>query len=553
MNPADTSDLWWRTAVFYCLDVETFQDSDGDGSGDFAGLARRMDDLAALGITCIWLMPFQPTPDLDDGYDITDFYGVASRLGDLGRVVETIRVAHDRGIRVVMDLVVNHTSDRHPWFIAARRSKNSRYRDYYVWRDHPPRKQQPTVFPGEEASTWELDERTGQYYLHSFYRHQPDLNLGNPEVRAEIARIIGFWLKLGIDGFRVDAVPFLITAPGSPNEKDPHAFLRELHRFVGRREGSAMLLGEVGLPHDQQLDYFGTAAPELDLQFDFVTAQSAFLCFARGEAEPLARALASRPEVDVSQGWAMFLRNHDELSLELLADDEKQEVFDAFAPEEDQRVYGRGIIRRLAPMLDGDPRRLRLAYSLLFSLPGAPTLFYGEEIGMGELDTSLRREAVRGPMQWDAGRNGGFSTAPASRLKRPVATGGYAPEHINVHDQSRDPDSLWTFISGLTSRYRSTPEIAWGRLSVLDAGDPRVLAHESATDEVAFLAVHNFSAEAVTVALPGWGAGRDVTVLLDSSSNTAPDTAAPDEEGRLRLDGYGFRWLKSVQPSSVPG
>jgi len=545
VNPADISDLWWRTAVIYCLDVETFQDSDGDGFGDFAGLARRIEDLAALGVTCIWLMPFQPTPDRDDGYDISDFYGVDPRLGDLGRVVETIRVAHERGIRVVMDLVVNHTSDRHPWFVSARRSRESPFRDYYVWRDKPPRGRQKVVFPGEESSVWELDEGTGQYFRHSFYRHQPDLNLANPKVRSEIARIIGFWLRLGVDGFRVDAVPFLVTREGIADTHDPHAFLRELHRFVGRREGSALLLGEVGLPHEQQLEYFGDPATELDLQFDFLTAETIFLALARRDAAPLAAVLAARPKVDARQGWATFLRNHDELSLEMLTAAERREVFDTFAPEEHQRVYGRGIVRRLAPMLDDDPRRLRLAYSLLFSLPGAPMLFYGEEIGMGELEGDRGRGAVRGAMQWDAGPYGGFSTARRSRRRPAMTTGGYAPAHVNVHDQRRDPDSLWSFIATLASRYRSTPEIAWGEFEVIDGGDSRVLVHRATADDIAFIAPHNLSPEPVTATLPALPEGRTATVLVESRGS-APQADHTEQ----RLDGYGFRWLR-VSPASA--
>ena len=548
MNPADTSDLWWRTAILYCLDVETFQDSDGNGHGDFAGLTRRIDDLAALGATCIWLMPFQPTPERDDGYDISDFLTVDPRFGDLGRVVEAIRVAHDRGIRVVIDLVVNHTSDRHPWFVSARRSRTSRYRDYYVWRDKPPRKKEQLVFPGEETSMWEYDERTEQYFRHSFYRHQPDLNFANPEVRSEVARIIGFWLKLGVDGFRVDAVPFLVTGEGVADGEDPHAFLRELRRFVSRREASAMLLGEVGLPHEEQLDYFGTQGTELDLQFDFLTTAKMFLSFARQQATPLAEVLAQRPTVDARQGWAIFLRHHDELNLGLLADDEKQEVFDAFAPEEHQRVYGRGIVRRLAPMLEGDPRRLRLAYSLLFSLPGAPMIYYGEEIGMGELSGALGREAVRGPMQWDAGARGGFTTAKPSRQRRPLAEGAYAPAHVNVNDQRRDPESLWSFIATLASRYRSTPEIAWGELRVQDSGDPRVLVHQSTRDDETFIAVHNFSAEPVTARLEPLAEESTATVLLENRGS-----APQGEHSQQLLDGYGFRWFRvSAESGAAP-
>jgi len=534
VRPADTSDLWWRTAVFYCLGVGTFQDSDGDGHGDFDGLAARIDDLAALGVSCLWLLPFQTTPGRDGGYDISDYYGVGRRFGDLGAVTETIRVAHDRGIRVVMDLVINHTSEKHPWFVSARRSRTSRYRDYYVWRDRPPRDAAPTVFPGEEDSTWQYDERTDQYYQHSFYRQQPDLNLGNPAVREEIARIIGFWLKLGIDGFRLDAVPFLIAAPGSADPKHPHAFLRELHRFVGRRSGSALLVGEVGLGHADQMEYFGLEGTELDMQFDFLTCETAFLSFARHDARPLARVLAARPEVDSSQGWVTFLRSNDELSLELLEPDERQDVFDAFAPDETQRVYERGIVRRLAPMLGDDPRRLRLAYSLLFTLPGAPMLYYGEEIGMGESARLPGREAVRTPMQWSAGAAGGFSSALSSKMVARIPQDGYGPKHVNVHDQRRDPESLWSFISRLATRYRSTPAIAWGRTRVLDTGDDRVLAHAAATDDQSFIAVHNFGEEPTTVRLPGVELGTAIDLLTDH----------PGEEGdEIRLDAYGFRWL----------
>ena len=250
MRITDTSDLWWKNAVIYCLDIETFDDANGDGVGDLAGLARRIDYLADLGITCLWLMPFYPSPDKDDGYDVSDFYGVDPRLGNHGELVEVIRTAHDRGIRVIADLLVNHTSNQHPWFKAARRSVDNPYRDYYVWRDtEPPDTSDQVVFPDKEDSIWELDERTGQWYLHHFYKHQPDLNVSNPKVRDEIMRAIGFWLELGIDGFRVDAVPFFLddleTQDDTGLSGDPHALLRQIRAFLARRKGSAMLLGEV--------------------------------------------------------------------------------------------------------------------------------------------------------------------------------------------------------------------------------------------------------------------------------------------------------------------
>src|SRR5690606_9450795 len=287
----DTSDLWWKSAVIYCLDVETYLDSDGDGCGDLEGLAHRIDYLAELGINCLWLMPFYPSPDRDDGYDITDYYGVDPRLGNHGQLVEVIRTAHDRGIRVIADLVVNHTSDQHPWFRKARRSKDNPYRDYYVWRDtEPPDTSDQVVFPDQEEGIWTYDERTGEWYLHHFYSHQPDLNISNPRVREEILRTIGFWLELGIDGFRMDAVPFFLSSVGDPPGEDPepHTLLRETRAFVGRRKGSAMLLGEVNLPQDQLLAYFGgDTGGELDMMFDFTTMQATYLSLAREDTGPL--------------------------------------------------------------------------------------------------------------------------------------------------------------------------------------------------------------------------------------------------------------------------
>jgi trehalose synthase len=376
MKITDTSDLWWKTAVIYCLDVETFLDWGGDGTGDFAGLAQRIDYLAELGVTCLWLMPFYPTPDRDDGYDIVDFYGVDPRIGTLGDFVEVIRTARDRGMRMIVDLVVNHTSDRHPWFRAARASPKSQYRDWYVWRDEPG-EEMDVVFPDQEKTVWTYDERAGQYYLHRFYRHQPDLNIDNPAVRDEIAKIIGFWVELGVSGFRVDAVPFLIDAESDVTAvPDRHELLRELRAFLSRRRGDAIVLGEVNLERKDQVAFFGgEAANELHMQFDFITMQRLYLSLAREDAAPLAQAIAERPAIHRACQWATFVRNHDELTLDKLSEDERQEVFDAFGPDPDMQVYGRGLRRRLPPMLDGDPRRVRMVYSLLFSLPGTPVLF----------------------------------------------------------------------------------------------------------------------------------------------------------------------------------
>ncbi len=549
MRITDTSDLWWKTAVVYCLDVETFMDWNGDGTGDLPGLAQRLDYLAELGITCLWLMPFYPTPDRDDGYDITDFYGVDSRLGTHGDLVEVIRTANDRGMRVIADLVVNHTSDKHPWFRAARSSKDSPYRDYYVWRDEPPSEEIPTVFPDQESSVWTLDEKTGQYYLHRFYRHQPDLNVANPLVRDEIAKVLGFWLQLGLSGFRVDAVPFLLETVGVEGGDDklpkPHDYLRSLREFLGRRVGDGVLLGEVNLPRDQQLDYFGgEAGDELTMQFDFISMQKLYLSMARQDTGPLAEALLGRPTTSSDSQWATFVRNHDELTLDKLSDEERKEVFDAFGPEPEMQVYGRGLVRRLPTMLDGDPRRIRMVYSLLFSLPGTPVLFYGEEIGMGENLEAQGRSAVRTPMQWTSGKNGGFSTARPSRLPGPVVEGGFAPEHVNVEAQRRDPDSLLSFMTLLVQRYRECPELGWGAFEVIDQPHPSVLAHRCVWDEAQLVAVHNLSPEPLTVPLTIPDVDQPV-VLADLLCDGEVKVGAGGD-AELVLEGYGFRWLRVI-------
>ncbi|MFS0701643.1 alpha-amylase family protein [Cellulomonas sp. 179-A 4D5 NHS] len=555
MRITDTSDLWWKNAVVYCLDVQKFMDWDGDGTGDFAGLAQRIDHLADLGVTCLWLMPFYPTADRDDGYDITDFYGVDPRLGTHGDVVEIIRTARDRGMRVIADLVVNHTSDKHPWFKAARSSKDNPYRDYYVWRSDPPPKgtKKDVVFPDKEDSIWELDEKTGEWYLHRFYKHQPDLNVANPQVRDEIAKVMGFWMELGLSGFRVDAVPFLLDgAEVNPRDDlvDPHEYLRSLRSFMNRRSGDAILLGEVNLPYEQAVEFLGGSdGDELTMIFDFPGMQATYLALARGDAAPIVEALEARPPLPKDGQWATFLRNHDELTLDKLSDDERAEVFAAFGPDEDMQVFGRGLRRRLPPMLDGDPRRIRMVYSLLFSLPGTPTLFYGEEIGMGENLAVEGRLAVRTPMQWNAGPNGGFSTAPASRLTAPVVEGGFAPEHVNVADQRRDPDSMLTFMGLLVRRYRECPELGWATVDVLDQPHAHVLAHRSSWGDGSLVAVHNLAAEPVTVPLhlPDLDADVRFVDLLEDDMTTPCG-----EDGRVEvaLPGYGYRWLRVVRPGS---
>lgn len=554
MRIAETSDLWWKNAVIYCLDVETFFDDDGDGTGDFAGLTQRVDYLAGLGVTCIWLMPFYPSPDRDDGYDVTDFFGVDSRLGTLGDVVEFIRAAKDRGMRVIADFVVNHTSDQHPWFVEARKSKDNPYRDFYVWRpDSPPDTSDEVVFPGEENSLWTKDESSGEWYLHMFAKHQPDLNVTNPRVRDQIAKAMGLWLELGLDGFRLDAVPFFLETRGQPKDEaanlDPHGYLAALRSFVSRRNGSAVLLGEVNLPYKEQLEYFGgPEGNELNMQFDFMSMQNIYLSLARQDARHLGETLKSRPAIHPDNQWAMFVRNHDELTLDKLGSGELQEVFDAFGPEKNMQIYGRGLRRRLPPMLNGDAERLRMVYSLMFSLPGTPVLFYGEELGMGEDLRQKSRAAVRTPMQWTDEKNGGFSSAKAADLVAPLVRGEYGPENVNAAAAKRDPDSLFNFMSALISRYRESPELGWGEFSIIDQPEPAVFAHTCTSDGGTLVLLHNFSEKKVAVTgsvapedSPA-GAYRNAQLLdLFDGENAAVE---PDGSFTVELGRYGYRWFR---------
>jgi trehalose synthase len=549
MTNARTSDLWWKNAVVYCLDPETFLDADGDGWGDLTGVSERIDYLAGIGVSCLWLMPFQPSPNRDDGYDITDYYGVDDRLGSLGDFVALIRTAKDRGLRVIIDLVVNHTSDRHPWFRSARRSRTSPFRDFYVWADEPPAKPKAdVVFPDAEDSIWNFDEQAGQWYLHHFYKHQPDLNIGNPAVRTEIAKIAGFWLQLGVDGFRVDAVPFLIETGGLPDgpgpNLDPHEILRDLRSFMSRRQGDAIMLGEVNLPPRPLREFFGKGnGDELQMLFDFPLMQAMYLALARHDARPIRRALQRRPRIPDEAQWAIFVRNHDELTLDQLSDKERQEVFAAFGPEEDMQLFGRGLRRRLPTMLDGDGARIRLAYSLLFTLPGTPVLFYGEELGMGENLAVPGRLSVRTPMQWADERNAGFSTARPSQLPRPVVEGQYGPMAVNVAAQRRDPDSLLNWMERLIRRRRESPEFGWGEMTVLDASDNAVLAHRCEWEGTWVVAVHNLSAEPRTVKVDV-GDAPDVDRLVDLLATAEPVHRFETPTLELKLEGYGYRWYR---------
>jgi trehalose synthase len=538
-----TADLWWKNAIIYCLDVETFADSNGDGIGDFGGLTQHVDDLAGLGVTCIWLMPFYPTAGRDDGYDVADHYAIDPRLGTFGDFTEFMAVAADRGMRVIADLVVNHTSDQHTWFQESRKSRDSRFRDWYVWQDEiPDDGPEGVVFPGDQTGVWTFDAEAGQYYLHRFYHHQPDLNVANGAVRDEIAKVIGFWLAQGLSGFRVDAVPFLLELDGIDDEMEvaPHDFLRDLRAFIQRRRGDAILLGEVNLPFEQQREFFGDEhGDELNMLFDFVGMQATYLSMARSDARPLATALRDRPEVPADASYASFLRNHDELTLDKLSTSEREEVFAAFGSDPDMQLYDRGLRRRLPTMLGGDQQWLRMAYSLMFAMPGAPTLFYGEEIGMGENLAIEGRLSVRTPMQWTPAPAAGFTTAPADASCRPFPEGDYAPAAINVSTQQTDPESLLNWFERLIRLRKAAPEVGWGEYRVIDGGDDAVLVLEYRWDDRTTITVHNLGAKATKVSIP---VDAEVVELHDRFASSPP-IAAKDGTASIKLAAHGYHWF----------
>ncbi len=541
---------WYQQAVVYCIEVASFQDSDGSGRGDLRGLISRLDHLARLGVTCLWLNPVHPSPGRDNGYDITDYYAVNPALGSLGDMAELTRAARERGIRIVLDLVVNHTSDEHPWFTSAQSSPDSPYRDWYVWSaEEPPNRTQGTVFPGEQEETWSWDEKADAWYFHRFYGFQPDLNWSNPEVRAEIAKVMAFWLQLGVAGFRVDAAPFVLeqVSPGVDPGPQDFSILDSWRQEMQWQVGDSVLLCEANVAPAAVPSFVGSRPDgpndRAHLMFDFLLNPKIWLALARRDAEPLVEALMSAVVLPEGGQWATFLRNHDELDLSRLTGEQRSDVFAAFAPEEDMQLYGRGIRRRLAPMLGGDRRHIELAYALQFSLPGTPVVRYGDEIGMGE-DLALDgREAFRTPMQWDDGPNGGFSTADPKALARPlVSDADFATDQVNVRAQQRDPNSLLRWFENLVHTLRMAPEIGTGSCQVIPVPLPRaVLAHRFDAPSGSILLLHNLADEPVTVDVGRLGEQDEqpYDLLVDG-----PYDAPTAELVGLELHGWGYRWIR---------
>ncbi len=539
-------DQWYKNAIIYCLDVETYADSDGDGVGDFNGLTRRLDYLAGLGVTCLWLMPFYPSPDRDDGYDIANYCTIDPRLGSMADFAEFMVEARARGLHVICDLVPNHTSDQHPWFQEARRGPGSRFRPYYVWReDDPGDTSEEVAFPGVQRSVWTYDEQAKAYYLHHFYPFQPDLNFANPDVREEFRKIMGLWQQQGIDGFRVDAAPFLISPKGSGEHGrglgPAHGLLREMKEFATVRSGNAILLGEVDVGLSTLADYFG-GGNELQAVFNFIMNRYLFLALAQESADPIKFVLHELPTIPELGQWVNFLRHHDELNIGRLTKDQREQIFAAFGPEPEMQVYGRGIRRRLAPMLGSDQARLHLAYSVLFSLPGAPLLYYGEEIGMGENLALPERMSVRTPMQWTPYDNGGFSSAPPERFVRPMlAQGDYGFQRVNVGAQRADGGSLLNWLAALMRTRQECGEIGIGTWRVLDTGDEAVLGLRYDVPDSSIIIFNNLCRQRRTITHDL--TADEVPTATDLFTDRRYEPMHPRNR-RIRMEGRGYRWIR---------
>ncbi len=547
------SDLWYKHGLIYNFALSSFLDSNGDGIGDLEGAMRRLDYLQGLGVTAVWLAPFQPSPMRDHGYDVADYYGVDPRYGSLGDFVEFSQACKERGIRLIMDLVVNHCSDEHEWFQRAVEEPESKYHDFFIWaEDKPEEADEGVIFPGVQDSTWTYNRKVRKYYFHRFYKFQPDLNMANPEVQREMLKIVGFWLEMGVSGFRIDAVPFLIAQEGV-NVKDPqpaYQLLRDIRALAQWRKGDAVLLAEANIPAETAMQYFGDDGDRLHMILNFPVNQTLFYALASGDTGPLREKLeASRNIPDTAQ-WANFLRSHDELDIGRLPQEQKDCVFAAFGPEPEMQIYGRGIRRRLAPMLGGDRRREELANSLMMTLPGTPVIRYGDEIGMGD-DLSLNeRDSTRTPMQWSDAKNGGFSRSDDPILPS-IDEGPYAFSRVNVAEQRTEADSFLNWMERVIRMRKELPEIGEGTYEVLDTPASQLALRYEWEDRCSVF-VHNLEDRQVELAIEPGDPPGDIERLSCVLTHERYD---PDDKGcyHLVLEPYGYRWLRFGGVDMLPG
>jgi maltose alpha-D-glucosyltransferase / alpha-amylase len=501
--PETQDALWYKNAVFYQVHVRAFYDSNGDGVGDFQGLAQKLDYLRDLGINAIWLMPFFPSPLRDDGYDISDYRSVHPLYGTLQDFKSFLAAAHERQLRVVMEMVLNHTSDQHAWFQESRGSRDNPRRDWYVWSEtDTPYRSARIIFIDTEMSNWAWDPISKEHYWHRFFSHQPDLNYDNPAVREEMWDVMKFWLDMGVDGFRLDAVPYLIEREGTSCENLPetHIVIKELRAKLDSEYPGRMLLAEANQWPADLRPYFGTG-DEFHMAFHFPLMPRMFMGLKLEDRKPITEILSQTPEIPASCQWALFLRNHDELTLEMVTDMERDYMYDSYARDKTMRL-NLGIRRRLAPLLEHDRRRIELMNGMLMSLPGTPIIYYGDEIGMGDNVNLGDRNGVRTPMQWNGGWNGGFSNADPESLYSPLIQNPvYGYQAVNVLSQKRSEHSLLSWMQHMISLRRSTPLFGSGSIEFLYPKNHRVLAYVRQQGDQAILVVNNLSSSAQAVEL----------------------------------------------------
>ena len=531
--------LWYKNAIFYELNVRAFKDSTGDGNGDLQGVTRKMDYLQELGIDCIWLLPIYPSPLKDDGYDIADYTNIHPDYGTLEDFSALVSAAHASGIKVITDLVLNHTSDQHPWFQAARQDKNSPYRDYYVWSDTDQKYADARIiFLDTEKSNWTWDETAEQYYWHRFYASQPDLNYNSPQLKQDIFNIAAFWLDLGIDGFRADAVPYLFEEEGTNCENLPatHAFLKELRSFIDKNYPGRILMCEANQWPADVRPYFGNG-DEFHMGFHFPVMPRIYMALRQGSRSKMVEILEQTPEIPENCQWCVFLRNHDELTLEMVTEEERQWMWQEYAPDPRMRL-NQGIRRRLAPLLDNDQRKLELINSILFTLPGSPFIYYGDEIGMGDNIALFDRNGVRTPMQWDSTPNAGFSDAEPEKLYAPIINSvEFGPEKVNIESARANPSSLFNAMRHMIHIRKQHTAFSQGSFQWADVANDAIAAYWRTDDNERIIVIQNLTDKEQIIQTPPELTSAEKIVNLLSGEPVA-------FKATVTLTSCQFLWLK---------
>ncbi len=534
--------LWYKDAIFYEVYTRAFRDSNGDGHGDLPGVIEKLDYLQDLGVTCIWLLPICDSPLADDGYDVSDYYGILKEYGTVADFKRLVAAAHARGIRVISDIVMNHTSDQHPWFVDARSSVNSPKRDYYVWSATDDKyKGARIIFVDSQTSNWQFDPVTGEYYWHRFYPQQPDLNYDNPIVEKAMVDVMQFWLDMGIDGFRCDAVPYLFEREGTNCENLPetHAYMKRVRRFISDHFGDKLLLAEANQWPKDAAAYFGNG-DEFQVAFNFPVMPRIFMALRSGRRDKIVEIMEQIPPTPASCQWCTFLRNHDELTLEMVTPEEREWMWREYAPEPRMRL-NLGIRRRLAPLVDNDQSKIELAFSILLTLPGSPIIYYGDEIGMGDDIWLKDRDGVRTPMQWSAEKDAGFSSADSSLLYAPVIDDAvYGYRQVNVEAERANPNSLYHAVKRLIAGRKQHPVFGRGNFSFLLPENNSVLAYVRQYEGQNVLVVNNLSDQAQQVILDL--TAFEGTIPLDLNSGRVFPMVTR-EPYTLALDRHQFLWL----------